>query len=107
VSAPPLPAPLPPHTYKFKRFGVSAFPDKKFPVEAVPSLATRQLLYKYFYKFKSFYGNPEILFNLATLHRGSLSLSRKEPCMLYNSRYKFNKFPCGGSSKFGDNTIII
>ena len=39
-------APLPPHTYKFKRFGVSAFPDKKFPVEAVPYLATRQLLYR-------------------------------------------------------------
>ena len=47
VSA-PSPAPLPPtHTYKFKRFGVSAFPDKKFPVEAVPSLATRQLLYRF------------------------------------------------------------
>jgi hypothetical protein len=44
VSAPPPRPPLSPtHTYKFKRFGVSAFPDKKFPVEAVPSLATRQL----------------------------------------------------------------
>jgi hypothetical protein len=34
-------SPPPPltHTYKFKRFGVSAFPDKKFPVEAVPILA--------------------------------------------------------------------
>ena len=36
----------------------------------------------HFYKFKSFFGNPEILFNLETLHRGyargslSLSLSR-------------------------------
>ncbi len=30
----------------------------------------------HFYKFKSFYGNPEILFNLATLQRGSLTLSR-------------------------------
>jgi hypothetical protein len=51
VSAPaPPPPPPPPHThtntYKFKRFGVSAYPDKKFPVEAVPSLATRQLLYR-------------------------------------------------------------
>ena len=36
---PPPPAPHPPpppHTYKFKRFGDSASPDKKFPVEAVP-----------------------------------------------------------------------
>ncbi len=28
----------------------------------------------HFYKFKSFFGNPEILFNLAMLHRGCLSL---------------------------------
>ncbi len=47
VSAPATPPAPPPPTYKFKRFGVSAFPDKKFPVEAVPSLATRQLLYRF------------------------------------------------------------
>jgi hypothetical protein len=40
--SPPLPL-THTNTYKFKRFGVSAYPDKKFPVEAVPSLATRQL----------------------------------------------------------------
>ncbi len=36
--SPPPGSPAPTHTYKFKRFGVSAFPDKKFPVEAVPYL---------------------------------------------------------------------
>ncbi len=44
---PPGPPPPPNTHYKFKRFGVLAFPDKKFPVEAVPSLATRQLLYRW------------------------------------------------------------